>query len=133
MVLHFLWVSQLNTSNLKINAQFPYKLSFLSEPHRYKVAYGGRGSGKSWSFARELIIQGAKKTLRILCAREVQKSIKQSVHQLLSDQIQALGLGVFYEVLESEIRGKNGTQINFAGLATNTVESIKSFEKSFIR
>jgi phage terminase large subunit len=118
----------LNTSSLKINAQFPYKLSFLSEPHRYKVAYGGRGSGKSWSFARELIIQGARKTLRILCAREVQKSIKQSVHQLLSDQIQALGLGAFYEVLESEIRGKNGTQINFAGLATNTVESIKSFE-----
>jgi len=109
-------------------AQFPKRLEFLFDEHRYKVAYGGRGSGKSWSFARALILQGASKTLRILCAREVQKSIKQSVHQLLSDQIQALGLGSFYEVLESEIRGKNGTQISFAGLATNTVESIKSFE-----
>ena len=109
-------------------AQFPKKLDFLFNQHRYKVAYGGRGSGKSWGFARALIILGAKSPIRILCAREVQKSIKQSVHQLLSDQIQALGLGAFYEVLEAEIRGKNGTQISFAGLATNTVESIKSFE-----
>ena len=109
-------------------AQIPSKFKFLSEPYRYKVAYGGRGSSKSWTFARKLIIDGANQPLRILCAREVQKSIKQSVHQLLTDQIQALGLGQFYEVLESEIRGINGTQISFAGLATNSVESIKSFE-----
>jgi phage terminase large subunit len=109
-------------------AQFPDKLEFLFEPHRYKVAYGGRGSGKSWGFARALLALGASKTLRILCAREVQKSIKDSVHTLLNDQIQSMGLGAFYEVLEAEIRGQNGTQIRFAGLATNTVESIKSFE-----
>jgi phage terminase large subunit len=118
----------LNSLNQQPTIKFPDKLEFLFEPHRYKVAYGGRGSGKSWGFARALITLGANKPLRILCAREVQKSIKQSVHQLLSDQIQALGLGSFYEILESEIRGQNGTQISFAGLATNTVESIKSFE-----
>ena len=118
----------MNSLNQKKKIQFPDKLDFLFEPHRYKVAYGGRGSGKSWGFARALIGQGANRPLRILCAREVQKSIKQSVHQLLSDQIQSMGLGSFYEVLEAEIRGKNGTQISFAGLATNTVESIKSFE-----
>ena len=109
-------------------AQFPSKLEFLFDQHRYKVAYGGRGSSKSWSFARALIIQAANRPLRILCAREIQKSIKQSVHQLLSDQIQALGLGSFFEVLEAEIRGMNGSSFSFAGLATNTVESIKSFE-----
>jgi len=109
-------------------AKFPSKLEFLFEPHRYKVAYGGRGSGKSWGFARALLIQAANRPLRILCAREIQKSIKQSVHTLLNDQIQALGLGAFYEVLESEIRGKNGSSFTFTGLATNTVESIKSFE-----
>jgi phage terminase large subunit len=109
-------------------AQFPEKLEFLFEPHRYKVAYGGRGSGKSWGFARALLIQAANRPLRILCAREIQKSIKQSVHTLLNDQIQALGLGAFYEVLEAEIRGKNGSSFTFTGLATNTVESIKSFE-----
>ena len=111
-----------------VDAEFPKKLDFLFKPKRYKVAYGGRGSGKSWGVARALLIQGAQSPLRILCAREVQKSIKQSVHQLLTDQIQALGLGGFYEVLETEIRGKNGTQFYFAGLASHTVESIKSFE-----
>jgi phage terminase large subunit len=109
-------------------SQFPSKLKFLFEPHRYKVAYGGRGSGKSWGFARALLMQGTEKPLRILCAREIQKSIKQSVHTLLKDQIQELGLGQFYEVIETSIRGRNGTEISFTGLATNTVESIKSYE-----
>ena len=109
-------------------AQFPSKLDFLFEAHRYKVAYGGRGSGKSWGFARALLLQAANKPLRVLCAREVQRSIKNSVHQLLSDQIQALGLGQFYEVLESEIRGLNGSLFVFTGLANNTAESIKSYE-----
>ena len=109
-------------------SQFPSKLKFLFEPNRYKVAYGGRGSGKSWGFARALLMQGTEKPMRILCAREIQKSIKQSVHTLLKDQIQALGLGQFYEVVETAIRGIDGTEFTFAGLATNTVESIKSFE-----
>jgi len=109
-------------------ATFPNKLDFLFEPHRYKVAYGGRGSGKSWSMARALLIKAANEPTRVLCAREIQKSIKQSVHTLLNDQIQSLGLGAFYEVLESEIRGLNGSTFSFTGLATNTVESIKSFE-----
>jgi phage terminase large subunit len=109
--------------------ELPKKLGFLiTDKYRYKGAYGGRGSAKSWTFARALIILGASKPLRILCAREVQKSIKQSVHKLLSDQIQALGLGHFYEVLDTEIRGKNGTEFSFSGLATHTVDSIKSYE-----
>lgn len=112
----------------KTKNKFPSKLKFLFQPHRYKVAYGGRGSGKSWGFARALIVKAAKEPLRILCAREVQRSIKQSVHQLLTDQIQSMGYGAFFEVLENEIRGINGSQINFTGLANNTVESIKSFE-----
>lgn len=108
--------------------EFPKKLRFLFDPYRYKVAHGGRGSAKSWSFARALLLQGTTNTLRILCTREVQKSIKQSVHKLLKDQIELLNLGSFYEVLETEIRGRNGTEFSFAGLSTQTVESIKSFE-----
>jgi len=114
--------------SIEIEAEFPAKLSFLDEPYRYKVAYGGRGSGKSWGFARALLALAVKHKLRILCAREVQRSIKQSVHQLLSDQIQAMGFGQYYEILENEIRCASGSQINFTGLANNTVESIKSFE-----
>lgn len=110
------------------NAKFPKCFKGFFKPTRYKIAYGGRGSGKSWAAARSLLLQGSSQPLRILCAREIQKSIKQSVHTLLNDQIQALGLGDFYQVLETEIRGSNGTQFNFAGLAQHTVESIKSIE-----
>ena len=108
--------------------QFPDKLRPLFEPHRYKVAYGGRGGAKSWGFARALLVKGAERPLRILCTREIQKSIKDSVHKLLSDQIQALGLGQFYEVQATIIKGANGTEILFAGLSDLTAESIKSFE-----
>ena len=108
--------------------EFPDKLQFLFDPYRYKVAHGGRGSGKSWGFARALLILGAQSTIRILCTREIQKSIKDSVKRLLDDQIEAMGLGEFYLSLETEIRGRNGTEFLFAGLATHTVESIKSYE-----
>ena len=108
--------------------EFPAKLQFLFRPSRYKVAYGGRGSAKSWSFARALLVLGASKPMRVLCTREVQKSIKDSVHKLLSDQVDGLGLSKFYEVLNTEIRGKNGTEFLFAGLQDHTVDSIKSYE-----
>jgi phage terminase large subunit len=108
--------------------EFPEKLEFLFQPYRYKVAYGGRGSSKSWSYARALLVQGAAERLRIGCFREVQKSIKDSVHRLLCDQIESAGLGGFYEILDTEIRGKNGTLFLFSGLSSQTAESIKSFE-----
>ena len=110
------------------NADFPEKLAFLFTPMRYKVARGGRGSGKSWGFARALLLQAATKPLRVLCTREVQKSIKDSVHALLVDQIQSLGLGSVYEVLNNEIRCINGSRFIFSGLHDQTVESIKSLE-----
>jgi len=114
---------------MQVEAAFPEKLEFLfDESLRYAVAYGGRGSGKSWGFARAALIKGVERPLRILCTREVQKSIRDSVHALLSDQIQALGLGDHYRVLDTEIRGVNGTEFLFAGLGNQTIESIKSFE-----
>lgn len=114
--------------NLKIKAQLPEKLRFLFSPSRYKVARGGRGSAKSWSFARALLILGMRNKIRILCAREVQLSIKQSVHKLLKDQIERMGVSSHYNPLENEIRGINGTEFSFTGLSTLTVDSIKSFE-----
>ncbi|OZI20513.1 terminase [Bordetella genomosp. 9] len=108
--------------------EFPEKLQCLFRPARFKVAHGGRGSAKSWSFARALLALGAQRKLRILCTREVQKSIKDSVHKLLSDQVDGIGLGWFYEVLATEIRGANGTEFIFTGLSDQTAESIKSYE-----
>jgi phage terminase large subunit len=65
---------------------------------------------------------------RVLCTREVQKSIAESVHQLLSDWIQKLGLQQFFEVQNNYIKGSNGSQISFHGLSGQTATSIKSYE-----
>ena len=108
-------------------AEFPEKLEFLFEPRRYKVLHGGRGGAKSWGIARALLILGAQKPLRILCTREYQNSIKDSVHQLLSDQIEDLGLKHFYQILNHEIVGINGTSFAFEGLKQN-INNMKSFE-----
>lgn len=78
--------------------------------------------------ARYLLIEGGKEPHRFLCTREVQKSIKDSVHRLLQDQISVLGMDHFYEVLDTEIRGLNGTVFVFSGLSDQTAESIKSYE-----
>lgn len=107
--------------------QIPEAFAFLIQPKRYKVMYGGRGSGKSHSVARALLVMGMDKPMRIVCAREVQKSIKDSVHALLADLIKQHGLDYFYEVQESIIRGKNGTEFKFIGLKHNT-RDIKSLE-----
>ena len=106
----------------------PQALANIWQPKRYKVLHGGRGGAKSWSVAGVLLVMAASRQLRVLCAREIQKSIKQSVHQLLADQIVRLGLTAFFEVLETEIRGVNGSLFLFAGLQSHTVDSIKSFE-----
>ena len=60
-----------------MKVQFPEKLGFLSEPHRYKVLYGGRGGIKSWSIAQHLLIDGSKRSLSIPCARETMQSIRE--------------------------------------------------------
>ena len=74
-----------------------------------------------------MLILGAKSPMRILCAREFQASIKDSVHKLLCDQIEALGLLPFYEITQTSIRGFNGTEFAFIGLKNNPT-NIKSFE-----
>lgn len=99
---------------------------------RFRVLHGGRDGAKSWSVARMLLARGRAKPERILCTREIQKSIAESVHQLLKDQVQALGLEDFYEVQQHYIRGANGTQIAFHGLSGQTATSIKSFEGTTI-
>jgi phage terminase large subunit len=110
-------------------ADFPEKLSVLFEPDyaRYRVLFGGRGGAKSWGIARALLIKAAKKPTRVLCAREFQTSIKDSVHKLLSDQIIALGMQGFYEITQNTIRGKNGSEFNFVGLKNN-IANVKSYE-----
>lgn len=96
-------------------------------PSRYKVAYGGRGSAKSWSFANIGAVLGTQRPLRILCVRETQNSIKDSIHKLLCDRILGMGLSRYYETQEQVLRGGNGTEFIFAGIKTDPGK-IKSTE-----
>lgn len=112
-------------STLKIKV--PAKLAPLLQPKRYKGAYGGRGGAKSHFFAEQVLCQ-ALAGKRIVCLREVQNSIKESVKQLLSDKISAFGLDSQFEVLESEIRGPHDSQIIFKGLQSYNATNIKSLE-----
>lgn len=100
----------------------------LLAPRRYKGAYGGRGSGKSHFFAELIVEECYRRPVRAVCIREVQNTIKDSVKQLLSDKIQKLGLGSFFEVLDTEVRGANGSLIIFRGMQHYSAESIKSLE-----
>lgn len=109
--------------------QFPEILRPLFEPYRYKILYGGRGGSKSWSVARALLAQGMKDPLRILCAREVMRTIADSVHRLLSDQIEAVPeFKAWYKVQESSIVGANGAEFLYAGLRSIDADKIKSYE-----
>lgn len=94
---------------------------------RYKVAYGGRGGGKSEDIGGKLLIKGAENKLNILCCREIQKSISKSVHSLLKTKIyQDEALRRFYRVTDKHIRGLNGTEFTFEGLKHNP-DGIRSY------
>ncbi|MEO7398360.1 MAG: PBSX family phage terminase large subunit [Ilumatobacteraceae bacterium] len=111
-----------------LRLQIPEKMRPFLEPHRHKVAHGGRGGGKSWAVAQMLIARAVSTPTRWLCAREVQVSIKQSVHKLLDDQIKAMGLGAFFDVTATSIRGANGSEFFFAGMQDHTVDAMRSYE-----
>lgn len=111
-----------------MNYELPEKLLYLiSDSARYKVAYGGRGSGKSWSAARCLILLALKSKIRVLCTRQLQTSIKDSVHKLLSDSISEMGLSSYFDITRDSIRSNNGSEFIFKGLQNQTNE-IKSIE-----
>ena len=113
---------------LKIEVPKEFKVLFdLDSDLRHIVLYGGRASGKSTSVALSLLILGMNKKLRILCTREVQNSIADSVHKLLADLISKYKLNT-WEVQKDIIRNKQtGSEIFFKGLHNNS-QSIKSIE-----
>lgn len=95
---------------------------------RHRGAYGGRGSGKSWSIARILLLYGMENKQFIICVREVQKSIEHSVKKLLEDTIELFGWQYFYKIRKNDIIGVNGTKFIFAGLHEHNSDTIKSLE-----
>lgn len=109
-------------------ARFPAKARALFGSQRYTVLHGGRGSAKSQSVARALLLMAAEKPLRVLCCREIQRSIRDSVHRLLADIVKEMGLQDCYRVMETQIQGRNGSLFLYSGLSTQTIDSIKSLE-----
>lgn len=116
---------------LTISPQSKIKPFHVFGKYRYKVAYGGRGSGKTWGIAEALVIRAAFTPTRVLCFRELQLSIKESVIQVLSDTIDRLGLGAYFDVQAQAIYGKQeinkGTQFIFTGIKSNPTK-VKSME-----
>jgi predicted phage terminase large subunit-like protein len=110
--------------------QVPAKLMPLLEVHKtFKVVHGGRGGGKSHTIAQLLLLKARSAKLRILCVREVQKSLKESSYQLLVDYIDKWGLRGEFHVTDKSIRHRlTGSIFTFAGLKDHTADSIKSFE-----
>lgn len=100
----------------------------LLAPARYKGAWGGRGSSKSHGFASMAVI-AVKSGKRVVCLREIQRSIADSVKQLIEDKILAADLGEEFDITEHEIRHTStGGLIIFRGLQNHTAMSIKSLE-----
>ena len=100
----------------------------LLQPSRYKGGFGGRGSAKSNFFAELAIDKCVEKKTGIVCGREIQKSLKHSVKRLIEYKIEALGVSHLFEVQDTIIKGKNGSEIIFTGLQSHTSDSIKSLE-----
>ena len=109
-----------------VNIETPLAFQELYRPHRYKVYWGGRGGAKSTAVADALVTQGMVKPLRILCTREKQNSIKESVHALIKGRIEYHKLEG-WTVTNQDIRHENGTRFFFMGL-WNNIDSIKSVD-----
>jgi phage terminase large subunit len=107
--------------------ELPEYAADLWEDFRYLAWYGGRGGAKSWGAATGLVLQAMERHERILCGRELQKSIKDSSKRLIDDAIARLGVGAAFDSTETEIRGPNDSLFIFSGIKGNA-NAIKSME-----
>ena len=113
-----------STAVIEIPANFQKLFETTS---RYVVIYGGRGGAKSWTVALYIILEMLNRKVRVLCTREIQRTIKDSVHQLLCDTIERLDLSKYFVVTRDNIKSINGSEIKYCGLWQNITE-IKSME-----
>ena len=113
---------------MKVSIDIPRAFDGLFHDARYKIYYGGRGGAKSWSFVRALLVRAMSRQTRILCTREIQNSIDDSVYRLITDTIDAVEVGHLFEKQKKKIiYTPNGSEFFFEGLARN-INSVKSVE-----
>lgn len=118
-------------STLRI--RIPRQFEPFTQPARYKAGFGGRGSGKSHSFASLAVAYAnAIPGMRLLAIREVQKSLKESAKKLIEDKIEhygySLGGAEGFESLNTETRLPGGGIVAYVGMKDHTAESVKSYE-----
>jgi len=89
------------------------------EDINYFVPYGGRGSGKSFSFIDACVVEASIRPVRILCTREIQNSIQESVKAEIEAAIDDRGLRNFFTITKDEIKGLNGSKFIFKGIKNN--------------
>ena len=114
--------------------QVPEKLGkFINTPKRFKIAIGGRGSGKSMTFADLCLMDAMTKNVKTACFREFQNSIDDSVHALLKSEIERLSLQGF-EVQNNQILFNDDPMFKFRGLARNPegVKSMHGFRRFWV-
>jgi len=101
----------------------------LFQACRFKILYGGRGSAKSHTIAQYLILKAVGERHTILCARQVQKSIRKSSKALIEKWIKKMGLSAYFDIQREVIRCiTTGSTFEFSGLQDHTADSLKSFE-----
>lgn len=114
-------------ANVAIECPESLLFFYSDEYHRFKVAYGGRSSGKSRTACGALAVKALQKKRRILCCREFQKSISQSVKKVIENSVEAMGLRDYFTFTQNSITAYNGSEFIFQGLHAN-VDQIKSLE-----
>lgn len=106
----------------------PALRTFWRTRSRHKVLVGGRSSSKSWDAAGIAVQFARLARLRVLCTRQFQNKISESVYTLLKIQIERMGLLHEFDILESSIRHKvTGSEFLFYGLWRH-IDEIKSLE-----
>ena len=113
---------------MMVDLTYPAKFSpMVLQKAPIKVAKGGRGSAKSRSFGKLATVRSSRENIRIACVREIQSSIKDSVHKIIADTISEIRLDNFFEITDKAIRSWTGAEFIFKGLHRN-VQEIKSLE-----
>ncbi len=98
----------------------------ITDKYSYLFSYGGRGGGKTDFLCEALPLIGTQEPVKILCVREFQNSIDDSVIAGLLEKMDE-HFPNFYRRVGNEIRGKNGTLFSFRGIGRNTL-SLKSLK-----
>ncbi|GAA9010081.1 hypothetical protein BTM285_08480 [Helicobacter pylori] len=117
-------INKVSTKTIQVQECFKY---ILGDYYTYLCYYGGRGGGKSESIAQMLVLRAYNEPrLRVLCMRETQNTIADSVKSILEKWIHALELSSEFKIKADKIEANNGSTFLFKGMQEYNAGNIKS-------